>query len=230
MSYQNGPRIVTRGLVLCLDASNSKSYSGTETTWNDLSGNNNHGTLLSGPAYSGSNNGSLVFDSINDAVNLGNPTQLDLNSGFSICAWIRPSSFGQGALGRIVARGTINTGGYAFYLDNSTSNNAITFQIGRSSGGTLVSASNVISLNIWMFFAVTLSETTTTMYKNNTIINQTTTTPATSVATNFVIGNRDPGYDRGFGGSIAIVKFYNQVLSSSEILQNYNALKGRFGL
>ena len=228
MSNQYGPRITTDGLVLCLDASNSKSYPGSGTVWSDLSGNNNNGTLINGPVYSSENTKSILFDGLNDGVNLGNPALLDLNSNFTICSWSKATAFGGGSLGRIVARGTINTGGYAFYVDSS--NSSIVFQIGRTSGGSTISVANTIVLNSWMFLAVTFSSTTTTIYKNNMIINQTSTNPATSVATNFVIGNRDPGYDRGFSGNIAIIQFYNQVLSSGAILQNYNATKGRFGL
>ena len=51
MSYSNGPRIATDGLVLCLDAGNSKRYSGSGTTWNDLSGNGKNGTINGNPVF-----------------------------------------------------------------------------------------------------------------------------------------------------------------------------------
>lgn len=230
MSYHNGPRIVTNGLVLYLDAGNSKSYPGSGTAWNDLSGNNHNGTLINSPTYSSANKGGIIFDGVNDGVNLGDQSGLALNSNFSICCWIRPTSFGQGSLGRIIHRGTINTGGYAFYVDNLTVSNGITFQIGRSSNGTTISVPNVINLNSWMFFAATLNPTTASLYKNNTRILQQNTSPATSVATNFIVGNRDPAYDRTFSGAISIIMFYNNVLSDTQILQNYNNTKGRYNL
>ena len=68
MSTKYSPKIVTDGLVLCLDAANSKSYPGSGTSWNDLSRNNNTGTLTNGPTYTSSFGGSSVFDGTNDYV------------------------------------------------------------------------------------------------------------------------------------------------------------------
>lgn len=61
-----GPNIVRNGLVLCLDAASLRSYPGSGTTWNDLSGNNNNGTLTNGPTFNSENGGSIVFDGTND--------------------------------------------------------------------------------------------------------------------------------------------------------------------
>ena len=70
-----GPRIVSNGLVLCLDAANKRSYPGTGTTWTDLSGNSNNGTLTNGPTFSAGNMGSILFDGTNDYVG-SFPTQI----------------------------------------------------------------------------------------------------------------------------------------------------------
>ena len=89
MALAHSPRIVTDGLALCLDAGNTKSYSGSGTTWNDLSGNGNTGTLTNGPTYSSDNGGSIFFDGTNDYVslvdNLGDPQQ------FTIEFWAYPT-------------------------------------------------------------------------------------------------------------------------------------------
>jgi hypothetical protein len=69
MSYNNGPKIVSDGLVLCLDAGNNKSYPSSGTSWSDLSGNNNNGTLTNGPTFTGSFGGGVVFDGVDDTVN-----------------------------------------------------------------------------------------------------------------------------------------------------------------
>ena len=68
MATLYSPKIVTNGLVLCLDAGNNKSYPGSGTTWNDLSGNNNTGSLVNGPTFTGSFGGSVAFDGVNDYV------------------------------------------------------------------------------------------------------------------------------------------------------------------
>ena len=68
MSTGYGPRIVTDGLVLYLDAGNNKSYPGSGNTWYDISENGNNGTLVNGVGYNSSNKGSLVFDGVNDYI------------------------------------------------------------------------------------------------------------------------------------------------------------------
>lgn len=73
-----GPNIVTDGLVLYLDAANTKSYPGSGTTWNDLSGNGNNGTLINGYIFNSIGNGNLVFDGSNDYVNINAQTLLIL--------------------------------------------------------------------------------------------------------------------------------------------------------
>ena len=66
MALHHSPRIVTSGLVLALDAADRNSYPGSGTTWTDLSGNANNGTLTNGPTFNSANGGSIVFDGTND--------------------------------------------------------------------------------------------------------------------------------------------------------------------
>jgi len=83
MGLYHSPSIVMNGLVLCLDAGNTKSYPGSGTTWIDLSGNSNTGTLTNGPTYSSENGGSLVFDGIDDYVT----TSLGTHTPYCIDIW-----------------------------------------------------------------------------------------------------------------------------------------------
>ena len=82
MALSHSPLIVTDGLVLCLDAANKKSYSGSGTTWTDRSGNGNNGTLVNGPTFDSGNGGSIDFDGVDDNVNLGNDSSFDLKVSF----------------------------------------------------------------------------------------------------------------------------------------------------
>lgn len=91
--FKNNPPIVTNGLVLYLDAANRQSYPGSGTTWNDLSGKGNNGTLINGPTFSNDNGGSIVFDGVDDYGSLGN----SLGNGFSqitVNAWVNTTSLG----------------------------------------------------------------------------------------------------------------------------------------
>ena len=66
MAFIHSPKISTDGLVLALDTANRKSYPGSGTVWNDLSGNGNNGSLINGPTFNGANGGSIVFDGVDD--------------------------------------------------------------------------------------------------------------------------------------------------------------------
>ena len=95
MSIFYNPRIVTDGLVLALDAGNTKSYPGSGTTWTDLSGRGNTGTLTNGPTYSSANGGSIVFDGTNDHVTMSGNNISGLSAettDFSICIWVKYNS------------------------------------------------------------------------------------------------------------------------------------------
>jgi len=85
-----GPNIVTDGLVLHLDAANAKSYPGTGTTWSDLSGNGNGGTLINGPTFDSGNNGSIVFDGVNDYASSNNSLGNGWNE-ITVSTWVKPS-------------------------------------------------------------------------------------------------------------------------------------------
>ena len=92
MAFSYSPKIVTNGLVLCLDAANRRSYPGAGTAWTDLSGNNNHATLINGPIFNNINTGNIIFDGTNDTSSFGNVLNLRTNN-FTLIQWIKPNSF-----------------------------------------------------------------------------------------------------------------------------------------
>ena len=98
MGLSHSPRIVTDGLVFCVDAGDKMSYPGAGTTWTDLSKNRNNGTLTNGPTFDSANGGSIVFDGTNDRVDCGNSTSLNFGNSssdfpFSIVSWAKFDSF-----------------------------------------------------------------------------------------------------------------------------------------
>jgi uncharacterized delta-60 repeat protein len=88
MALSHSPQISLNGLVLCLDAANSKSYPGSGTTWTDLSGNGNNGTLTNGPTFDSDNLGSLVFDGVDDYSEL--TSNYTLSAGWTLSFWGNP--------------------------------------------------------------------------------------------------------------------------------------------
>ncbi len=94
MSLSRGPKTITNGLVLYLDAANKKSYPGSGTTWTDLSGNVYNGTLTNGPTFSAANMGSIVFDGTNDNIQLGNASTFLPTSAISLNCWAKTNVTG----------------------------------------------------------------------------------------------------------------------------------------
>ena len=219
MSIYGGPDIVTDGLVLHLDAANRKSYPGSGSTWYDLSGNGNNGTL-SYPTYTNTNYGSFNFDYINDYVYCG---QVLNNVAYTKMAWFRP----EGTSANIISGGGEST--HAFWMGGTTT----TLSSGHNSSWNLVSYrpnNPGDMLNKWWFGATTFSSSIGhRLYLNGIQVSSSSNT--TTVNGNGTVRIGSYG-DAGnlFDGDIPMVLIYNRFLSANEVQQNYNALKGRYGL
>ena len=233
MATNYNPSIVTDGLRFCLDAANTKSYPGSGTTWTDISGKNHDGTLTNGPTFSSDNGGCIVFDGSNDHIGmLGTATDLGINdtsSSFSFSVWFKTGTTSEkymfdnfdGSTQDISCR--LDGGELELYL--------------RGSSGGIVNAVRYGSytLNAWnnavYNFDSSTSPDTFTAYVNG--INTGTSTSHFSgnfeSGSNFRIGMRPAGGGQ-FSGRIACAMLYKKSLTEAEVKQNYNALKGRFGL
>ncbi|NBP55511.1 hypothetical protein EBU71_03030, partial [bacterium] len=181
------PAIVTNGLVLNLDAGNSASYPGTGTTWTDLSGNGNNGTLINGPTYSSSNGGSIVFDGTNDSVNI--PISSSLQSQyFTLDAWFKLNSID------VVNGSPIFTGHYQSY--GTISGSVLTIYSGQYLFQTRLSNTccqslyvGTASTNTWVNFTGTWNGTTKIAYLNGVQIGTQSTSGTHSQLNNISIGN-----------------------------------------
>lgn len=229
MALQHSPRIVTDGLVLCLDAANPKSYPGSGITWGDLSGLGNTGTLTNGPTYNSANAGSIVLDGTDDYINAVTATSLSINSAttpFTIGVWFKTTVATERYLFDNYNGGTdislrIDGGKFEVYMHGSASGtiNAVQFGSGYNNG-------------LWHNFTLTWNGSNTiNAYADGSNIGSHTQTITGSFESNapFRIGAR-PISTNYFSGSIAQVSVYSRALSASEVLQNYNSLRGRFGL
>jgi len=220
MGIAYNPRIVTDGLVLALDAGNTKSYLGSGATWTDLSGQGNNGTLVNGVGYNSINGGSLSFDGVDNAIDIGN---INPTSGATFNAWIYINGANTNYGGIFNRWGP---GGNSLWI-GTLQNQSSTIQVYFN--GVLVHNITSLSLNTWMLLTVTHTGTNATSYINGI---QTNTNSASLVSST---GTTSIGYDINranypFKGSIAQVSIYNRALAASEIQQNFNALRGRFGL
>ena len=227
MAVGYNPRIVTDGLVLALDAGNTKSYPGSGTTWSDLSGNGNNGSLENGVGYNGSNGGSLSFDGTNDEVFVNNSSSINFSGTqqYTALVWAYP------LLGGTTWHGLISKGNSQQYALTINSPNAyLHYETNQGGISALNSSASSVVANTWQFFGMRFDGTNKTIWKNANIIatQSATTLNSTSNTEQLRIGEGNNGEQ--FRGNIAIVQIYNRALTASEIQQNYNATKSRFGL
>jgi hypothetical protein len=226
MSFNHSPKIVTDGLVLCLDAKDLKSYSGSGTTWVDRSGNGNNGTLVNGVGHS---DGAMVFDGVNDYVDCGPVSVIGSSlSGLTVDVWINTSVK---ATKCIVENGTSYTTN-TFYVFQENSD-YFTFEV-YGSFYDAVYANFIYNINTWYnIVGVWASNTRVDMYVNGKLSSGTRGGLAQSNLingnTNFLLGSRNASSFM-FSGKYGGIKAYNRALSPAEILQNYNATKSRFNL
>ena len=215
--------IVTTGLQLYLDAGNASSYSGSGTTWTDLSGNSRDGTLTNGPTYSSANGGSIVFDGTNDYVQCSGSLTV---TAATFVAWIKRNG-SQGTYdGILFSRGT-NTTGMNFYTSNQLGYhwNDSSSTYNWSSGLTIPDAT-------WCMIAVSVTSTAATAYlcqTGGTTTATNTVNHASSLLNDIKIAQDDAG-SRFFNGNIAIAQLYNIALSAGQISTNFEADRGRFGV
>jgi hypothetical protein len=227
MAFHYSPKIVTNGLVLCLDAANTKSYVPSSTTWYDLSKSGYNGVLKNGVSYSQSNLGILNFDGSDDYISCGNENNLQITEG-SVCCWVKTSGAGSGY--RSIVAKQFN---YGLFTD---SNVLITYDWNTSS---VKSTGINIADGNWKYVVLTFTENTGSP-SNNAIVylnGQSVLTATIKLNTTYIIefqigngGTISGGATQHINGSISQVKIYNRVLSVDEISQNFNATKTRFGL
>ena len=203
--------------VLCLDAGSRISYPGSGTTWTDLSGNSNTGTLTNGPTYSSANGGSIVFDGSNDYVGLTASASLNGLTDFTFSAWayFNTSSITNGFLfvsGDAAFEFWRYQGKFRFYYQGADFNTTDSVPTGQ-----------------WVLMMLTRSGSVFKQYINDTL-SKTTTINATAWPS---AGYRIGAYTSGgynLNGLISSVSIYNRALSAAEISQNFNLLRGRYGI
>jgi hypothetical protein len=207
--------IITDGLIVNVDAGFTPSYPRSGATWYDVSGSNN-GTLTNGPTFSGD---SIVFDGVDDFVNLGNNsnTQFPHDSPWTFSFWGKIISQNITFPGFLIKGNASSSGVLVFYFQS----NEIIFKSRNINVGI------PITLNTNFFYCVSNdSSGQTKIYLNGAFIINGPVMTSTDSSNNLLLGRGDQF------GNVSMFNFlkYNRNLTDSEILQNYNAQKGRFGL
>jgi hypothetical protein len=226
MAFNYSPKIVTDGLILYLDAANTRSYPGTGTTWNDVSRSGINGTLVNGPTFSSANGGSIVFDGTNDYVDLGGSLNLKPTTSITVSTWIRFNAMVANVRALSDWHQNGATDRWIFYITDSTT---IQWYLLTNSFASAVSFSPVL-LNTWYNFTGVYNGTSQIFYVNGLFHNSTPKTGNMNIS-NTTQPVRLGGQVNAGGfhnGNIATTLIYNRALTATEVLQNYNATKGRY--
>jgi len=234
MATKYSPKIITNGLVLSLDAANNKSYPGSGTTWTDLSGNNNTGTLTNGPTFSSANGGSIVFDGTNDYVGFTYNSIFNPPSNISVSLWGR-LTVNNASIRTLIELSVSTDELYFIYWRGDLSPKRWWYGL-RQSNNTYVetnSTSTDFSINTWYNLALVADSSTGlfSFYINGILDNSIAYNGTLKQTASSLSIGADAGASRRYLiGNISNTLIYNRALSATEVLQNYNATKNRFGL
>ena len=232
---------VSEGLILNLDAGNRASYAGTGTTWFNLSASNLNGTLTNGPTYAGTGSSTYIsFDGTNDYISIvPSGTSFTYNrSAFTVAGFTYMTSLPTSYFGVILSKWNTGAGNDNEFILNTTDGNIFQFAVDFDDSLTpdaqtndyVVSTTTIVA-NTWYYVAVTFDNGVMKMYVNG-VLENTVTASVSTVKT-----NTNSSLDIGrFGttyystGRRGLVQLYNKALSSTEVLQNFNFYRSRYGI
>ena len=221
-----GPaKMVTDGLVLHLDAGNTKSYPGSGTVWTDLSQTAITGSLTNGPTFSSTNAGRIFFDGTDDYIDLGNPSFSNITSvnNFTINVYFNAATGNNG-------RALVHKGATGFDYDHmiyiSNNSTTLTFYKKNAAGTGVTTTGYGISSGSNINYCVVLSNDVISEYKDGIL--QVTSSITGDIRTTSNILKIGRGWEGSYSGSIYQVQIYNRALSANEVFQNYEATRERF--
>jgi hypothetical protein len=230
MNY--GPKIVNSGLVLCLDAANKNSYSGTGNSWFDISGNNRTATLFNTPTFNNRFGGVMTFD--DTAFEYATIPNIGSLTNFSVEAWARTNKSLTGKVTTVITNqyDLVSNLNYSLGTNNSPSSYNMTF--GYFNGDWRNVTGFSMALNTWYHMVGTYDGATVSLYVNG-VVNTTLSYVGTAASGGEIriarrwddVANVASNF---FSGDIGVIRLYNRALSVLEISQNFNANRKRFGL
>lgn len=239
MALTHNTSIVRNGLVLLLDAANSKSYPGSGTVWTDLSGRGNSGTLSS-VDYSTATS-TLLFNASEDTVTIPHSSTLNFSRVFTVSAWVKVNSFSTAAIYNVLSKKPSynNTQkGWSCQYDYRTTG---ILQYRNNNGTVLNDHTPTASVNNTAIFNQTstfvnsawvISGSSVTFYINGQLnssvsVTYTDTDTTSTVYIGKTVGS--PG-DPALLMNLGVISVYNRALSVAEIQQNFQALRDRYGI
>jgi hypothetical protein len=219
--------IVRDGLVLNLDAAKRDSYPGSGTVWRDIAGGVINGSLINGPTFNPNNFGSIVFDGVDDFVSCGNVLFNDVNAT-TISIWVNIQTFiGNKSIISKGAQGEGSNTTFAAWIIVSTTRIRNRFFNSTGTAGNVTTPD--LSANTWYNIIWTYNGSTIAVYTNGIAGETVSLLGPLKTNTNPIRIGQDI-YGNNTAMTCASAQIYNRALSATEVLQNYNAQKGRYGL
>ena len=237
MGVAYNPRIITDGLILNLDAANTKSYPGSGTTWTDLSNENNHSTI-SNFAVGSLNGGTLTADGANSFGVINAAASLQPAS-ITIEVMCKPIYNDQNYANVISYPPNDDVHQspwmiYAIYLQHVSGNITSRPLHSRFGGTMVVSSAGAFDFNAWNHLVVTFHNQAVKFYRDGNVHSTHSISPSTINYSGYenqnVFIGQNPSGSEDFEGEYSNVKLYNRALTDAEVSQNFNAIRGRFGL
>ena len=223
MALSHNPSLVTEGLIIYLDANNTSSYAGTGTTWYDLSGNGRHASLISSPSYEGFGGGKYL--SFDGSTNYATIPYTITDNLITVSFWYYSKAFSSNSfLDALISNYTSGISGFDVRLNSSTTIN-LAIVIAASESQISIGA---ITNNTWYHVAFTYDGATVKTYLDAVFKSSTNVVGTRANGTQICIGTSAYDTNRKATCGVPQVMIYNRALSDTEILQNYNATKGRY--
>ena len=222
---EGGGKTTTDGLEFYLDAGNEKSYVVGATAWNDISQRKLVGTLTNGTTFSNTKIGSIVFDGVDDFVNI--PTSPIVNGSYNnwtIDVWMKPGD----QVSRFI---TPSSNGVDQFLAYDNTNQRVNVQITESgdvNNRLRAGTTGSVPIGVWSMVTVSINNLNIKIYVNGLLTNSYTETISIGSWVGFWRLGQRINNTFWYLGEIAMVKTYSRELTSTEVLKNYNATKSRF--
>jgi hypothetical protein len=223
MSTYYSPKITTDGLVLCLDAANNKSYVGSGTTWNDLSGNGTDATLINTPTFTSSFGGNFVLNGTNQYASVSNVYNFATSNQFTAIVWAKSAVSTWNDFGFIISRRD------QFVIHPTQSFRDVNYYVNTNVGWQAVTYT-VPDITVFAQYVMTYNAGTIDAYHNGLRVTGGSLGATLTSDTGVIEIGKDEGIARYLNGNIANVQLYNRALTATEILNNYNATRARFAL
>jgi len=237
MGTSYNPRIVTDGLILCLDAANKRSYPGVGTTWTDLTANKNNATLYNGPSFTNNNSGGIVFDGTNQYFMTDLNTIGQANTSFTFGGYFYNTTNTHSNNNRFIFNNYVTSSHNGFFaITTYTSTPILRLWMRDSSRGNNILSNGVVpEVGAWyhVIGVRNHSNSTAQFYVDGELIHNYSYPGSVSVtdgvsSTSYFGGVLHNGSSQIMPATVSSVQLYNRALSAEEIRQNYLATKGRF--